>query len=40
MQQPLPWNIPSQQALIILAASGLTWLVGTRLLLKEPEQRI
>lgn len=40
IQQPLPWNIPSQQALIILAASGLTWLVGTRLLLKKPEQRI
>jgi predicted anti-sigma-YlaC factor YlaD len=40
MQQPLPWNIPSQQALIILAVSGLTWLVGTRLLLKKPEQRI
>ena len=40
MQQPLPWNIPSQQALMILAASGLTWLVGTRLLLKKPEQRI
>jgi anti-sigma factor RsiW len=40
MQQPLPWNIPSQQALVILAASGLTWLVGTRLLLKKPGQRI
>ena len=40
MQQPLPWNIPSQQALMILAASGLTWLVGTRLLLRKPEQRI
>lgn len=40
MQQPLPWNIPSQQALIILAASGLTWLVGTRLLLRKPEQHI
>lgn len=40
MQQPLPWNIPSQQALAILVASGLTWLVGTRLLLRKPEQRI
>ena len=40
MQQPLPWNIPSQQALVILAASGLTWLVGTRLLLKKPEQHV
>jgi hypothetical protein len=40
MQQPLPWNIPSHQALAILVASGLTWLVGTRLLLRKPEQRI
>jgi anti-sigma factor RsiW len=40
MQQPLPWNIPSQQALVILAASGLAWLVGTRLLLRKPGQRI
>ena len=39
-EQPLPFSIPSQQVLIILLASGLTWLVGTRLLLKEPGKRI
>lgn len=39
-EQPLPLAIPTQQAMIILAVAGLAWLIGSRLLLGTPDQRI
>ena len=40
MERPLPFDIPSQQAVLIVAASGLTWLIGNHLLLRKPARRI